>query len=165
MESQCVRGSLADDVVVEAVRPATVRPAGGDGFSTHGHVAIIPPVVLALAAVCSASGAAWGPRTGQPGSCPRRFWAVLSPFGDTVDTVRVVAALRGAHRAGTEPPVSDHRLNDVLGQSHHWCDRDRLSEEGRSGRSPTGRCHSATLVSGSSLSGVLISLDHAVDWA
>ena len=82
MECTGCSRSLADDVVVP----------GGEGFSPDDHVAIIQPVVLAFAQYLH-ERADIGPT--EPGSqdAARRFWAVLSPFEDTVDTVRVVAAL------------------------------------------------------------------------
>ena len=82
MECTVCSRSLADDVVVP----------GGEGFSPDDHVAIIQPVVLAFAQYLH-ERADIGPT--EPGSQipARRFWAVLSPFDDTVDAVRVVAAL------------------------------------------------------------------------
>jgi hypothetical protein len=92
MECTVCSRSLADDVRVEAVRAATVPPPGGEGLSPDDHIAIIQPVVLAFAQYLH-ERADVGPT--EPGSqdAARRFWAVLSPFDDTVDAVRVVAAL------------------------------------------------------------------------
>ena len=92
MECTVCSRSLADDVRVQAVRAATVPPPGGEGFSPDDHVAISQPVVLAFAQYLHERADV---STTEPGSqdAARRFWAALSPFGDTVDTVSVVAAL------------------------------------------------------------------------
>ena len=87
-----VFASVADDVVVQAVHAAEVPPAGGEGFSLHEHVAMIQPVVVAFAQYLRERAEVG---TTEPGSqdSARGFWAALSPYGDAVDTVRVVAAL------------------------------------------------------------------------
>jgi hypothetical protein len=92
MECTVCSRSLADDVVVQAEGAATVPRPGGEGIAAHEQVAMIQPVVVAFAQYlreCSEVG------TTEPGSqdAARRFWAVLSPSGDALGTVRVVAAL------------------------------------------------------------------------
>jgi hypothetical protein len=108
MECTVRSRSLADDVVVEAVLAATVPPPGGEAFSTDDHVAIIQPVVLAFAQYLH-ERADVGPT--EPGSQDpaRRFWAVLSPLEDTVDTVRVVAALEALTE---QAPSHVHPITD-----------------------------------------------------
>ena len=123
MECTVCSRSLADDVVVEAVRAATVPPPGDKAFSTDDHVAIIQPVVLAFAQYLHGRDDA-GPTEPGRQDAARRFWAVLSPFEDTVDTVRLVATL--------EALTEQHRTTCIRSQTERrssvippWCDRDR----------------------------------------
>ena len=157
MECTVCSRSLADDVRVEAVRAATVPPPGGEGFSADDHVAIIQPVVLAFAQylhervhVSTTDRAARMPR----GDSGRSL--TIRRHGRHRSGRRCA---RGARRAGTESCVSDHRLNDVPRSS-----RDVRPGSGHAkrpiGPEPDRRCHSATVVSGSSLPGCT-SLDHA----
>jgi hypothetical protein len=86
MECTVWSRSLADDVVVQAEGAATVPRPGGEGIAAH------EPVLAAFARYLRERSEVG---TTEPGSqdAARRFWAVLSPSGEAVGTVSVVAAL------------------------------------------------------------------------
>jgi len=92
MEGTVCSRSLADDVVVQAERAATVPRPGCEDTDAHEQVAMIQPVAVAFARYLRERAEVG---TTEPGSrdAARRFWAVLSPSGDAVGALRVVAAL------------------------------------------------------------------------
>ena len=158
MECTVCSRSLADDVGVEAVRAArflrrVAKASLPTTMSPSSSQSSLPSLSIFTSGPTSVppNRAARMPR-GDSGRCSHRSKTRSTPFASSP-------------RSRRSP--SRHRTTCIRSQTERrssvippWCDRDRAARRGRSGRSPTGRCHSATVVSASSLPGCT-SLDHA----